>query len=220
MGSSPWGRTELDTTEAAEHARSQTLYTTAYSSAKYCQKNHFVLPVHYKNMKRLLTFPSLDVPATCPVAIVTLSGWTARLKRDLHKTSVLTKVQTQVFIVSFTYINNVSMLIKRSDCKKKKKKNTKPQTNQTKKTENVYSFKGKLHFSLDQIHSGQKFKCEKYTVSNFLHTLDKFSGLPKTLDHWYIFHFIFISLSIGNYQTQGKCIPWFGNTTSISELLN
>ena len=46
----------------------------AYSSAKYCQKNHFALPVHYKNMKRSLTFPSLDVPATCPVAIVTLSG--------------------------------------------------------------------------------------------------------------------------------------------------
>ena len=75
-----------------------------------------------------------------------------------------------------------------------------------KKTQNIYSFKGKLHFSLAQIYSGQKFKCEKYTVSNFLHTLDKFSELPKTLDNWYIFHFIFISLSMGNYQTQGKSI--------------
>lgn len=59
----------------------------------------------------------------------------------------------------------------------------------SKKTQNIYSFKGKLHFSLAQIYSGQKFKCEKYTVSNFLHTLDKFSELPKTLDNWYIFHF-------------------------------
>lgn len=28
-----------------------------------------------------LTFPSFDVPATCPVAIVILSGWTARLEK-------------------------------------------------------------------------------------------------------------------------------------------
>lgn len=29
-----------------------------------------------------LTLPSLDVPATCPVAMVTMSGWMARLQRE------------------------------------------------------------------------------------------------------------------------------------------
>lgn len=29
-----------------------------------------------------VTFPSFVVPATCPVAMVTISGWTARLKRE------------------------------------------------------------------------------------------------------------------------------------------
>lgn len=29
-----------------------------------------------------VTFPSLVVPATCPVAMVTISGWTARLRRE------------------------------------------------------------------------------------------------------------------------------------------
>lgn len=29
-----------------------------------------------------VTFPSLVVPATCPVAMVTISGWTAKLKRE------------------------------------------------------------------------------------------------------------------------------------------
>ena len=28
-------------------------------------------------------------------------------------------------------------------------------------------------------------------MSDFLHTLDKFSELPKTLDNWCVFHFIF-----------------------------
>lgn len=29
-----------------------------------------------------LTLPSLDVPATCPVAMVTMSGWMAKLQRE------------------------------------------------------------------------------------------------------------------------------------------
>lgn len=40
---------------------------------------------NYTSAKGSLTFPSLDVPATWPVAIVILSGWTARLKKKKEK---------------------------------------------------------------------------------------------------------------------------------------
>ena len=29
-----------------------------------------------------ITLPSLEVPATCPVAMVTMSGWMAKLKKE------------------------------------------------------------------------------------------------------------------------------------------
>lgn len=39
--------------------------------------------LHWLNveLKNILTFPSEEVPATCPVAMVILSGWTAKLMK-------------------------------------------------------------------------------------------------------------------------------------------
>lgn len=39
-------------------------------------------PVSWPCPLHSVTFPSLVVPATCPVAMVTISGWTARLQRE------------------------------------------------------------------------------------------------------------------------------------------
>ena len=68
------GVAELDTTEATEHAQSQTLYLSRLIHQQNIFKTIILCYQFITKMKRSLTFPSLDVPATCPVAIVTLSG--------------------------------------------------------------------------------------------------------------------------------------------------
>ena len=45
-------------------------------------RTHNSIPASRSCPLHSVTFPSLVVPATCPVAMVTISGWTARLRRE------------------------------------------------------------------------------------------------------------------------------------------